>query len=130
MITVAKDVELRRTAQADLPDVMALWNDGRVMSWVGFPEGLGYDKGKIADWYEILQSNSARHHFVVHAEHIGFCGEAYYSVDVSHGRAGLDIKFTPSAQGKGLAAATLMSLIKVVFESELEVNEVWTEPSI
>jgi hypothetical protein len=71
---------------------MALWNDGRVMQWVGFPNGLGYDKEKISKWFDKLQSETNRHHFVVCAESVGFCGEVYYEVDKAHRRAGLDIK--------------------------------------
>ena len=122
-------IVIRYTAEADLPEVMALWNDGRVTKWVGFPNGLGYDAGRIRDWFSELQSNPDRHHFVVHAEGIGFCGEAYYAVDGGHGRAGLDIKFTPEAQGQGLATDALRTLIRLVFESEPGVSAVWTEPS-
>ena len=122
-------VTLRATGEGDLADLMSLWNDGRVMKWVGFPDGLGYDTAKIHEWYGRIQSNSDRHHFVVHAEGIGFCGEAYYAVDRAHSRAGLDIKFRPEAQGQGLATDAQTTLIDLVFEAEPDVEAVWTEPS-
>ena len=122
-------VTLRATGEGDLADLMSLWNDGRVMKWVGFPDGLGYDTAKIHEWYGRIQSNSDRHHFVVHAEGIGFCGEAYCAVDRAHSRAGLDIKFRPEAQGQGLATDAQTTLIDLVFEAEPDVEAVWTEPS-
>ncbi|MCR4404424.1 MAG: GNAT family N-acetyltransferase [Candidatus Acetothermia bacterium] len=122
-------VTIRPTTGADLSDLMALWNDGRVMKWVGFPDGLRYDLEKIRDWYKKLRLDSSRHHFVVHAEGVGFCGEVYYAVDKAYRRAGLDIKFTPEAQGQGLATDALKTLIRIVFESEPEIEAVWVEPS-
>jgi len=122
-------VTIQCTTEADLLDVMALWNDGYVMKWVGFPNGLGYDMEKIRSWFDKLQLNSDRHHFVVHAEGFGFCGEVYYAVNRVHGRAGLDIKITSKAQGQGLAADALKTLIRIVFELEPGIDAVWTEPS-
>ncbi len=121
-------VVIRSTMRDDLADLLALWNDGRVMQWVGFPKGLGYDQTKINTWFEKLQSHPSRHHFVVRANGLGFCGEVYYAVDQVHRRAELDIKFVPAAQGRGLATDALKSLIQYVFETENEVESVWTEP--
>jgi RimJ/RimL family protein N-acetyltransferase len=121
-------VRIRTTTREDLADVAALWNDGRVMQWVGFPNGLGYDEEKMNRWFDALQANADRHHFVVYAESIGFCGEVYYAVDQAHGRASLDIKLVPQAQGQGLATDALKTLIRHVFETEKDVEVVWTEP--
>ena len=122
-------ITIRRTREDDLSDVLALWNDGRVMRWVGFPDGLGYDLKKMRGWFDKLQSDSAVNHFVVHTEYLGFCGEVFYAVDEVHARAGLDIKFIPAAQGQGLATDALKTLIRMVFESEPDIDAVWTEPA-
>jgi RimJ/RimL family protein N-acetyltransferase len=90
---------------------------------------LGYDREAIGKWYERLQREPHRHHFVVFAASVGFCGEVYYAVDREHRRAALDIKFVPEAQGKGLATDALKVLIRHVFETEKDVNVVWAEPS-
>lgn len=58
-----------------------------------------------------------------------FCGEVFYQKDPEHKRAGLDIKFLPEAQGKGLATEALKLLIEYIFETEEEIDAVWTEPS-
>ena len=122
-------VTLSPTTPADLPDLLRLWNDGRVMRWVGFPDGLGYDQAKIEDWFERVQANTCRHHCMVHSPEIGFCGEAYYAADLAHRRAGLDIKLLPEAQGQGLAVDALSTLISYIFETEPDIQTVWTEPS-
>lgn len=122
--------DIRPTAEADLPDLLTLWNDGRVMQWVGFPRGLGYDTERVRDWFRRLKADPTRHHFVVHAEGAGFCGELFYAVDSKHRRAGLDIKFVPAAQGRGLATQALRALIDLVFTSEPQVDAVWTEPAL
>jgi RimJ/RimL family protein N-acetyltransferase len=123
------NIVLRPTSVADLPQLMALWNDGRVMKWVGFPDGLGCDTAAMARWFERLQVTPHRHHFVVIDSVLGFCGEAYYAVDPVHRRAGLDIKLRPEARGGRRAAAALSTLIHLVFAKEADVHSVWTEPA-
>ena len=122
-------VVLRTTTERDLRNLMTLWNDGRVMRWVGFPNGLGYDAERITRWFQRMQDQADRHHFVVRSEPVGFCGEVYYVVDRARARAVLDIKFVPEAQGRRLATDALQRLIRHIFETEPEVNVVWTEPS-
>jgi len=124
-----ENISLRPTAAADLPDVMDLWNDGRVMGWVGFPDGLHQTAESMATWLERVQANPLRHHFVITGSVVGFCGEAYYSMDPEHRRASLDIKLRPEAQGGGRAAAAFRELIQRVFEAESDADVVWTEPA-
>ncbi len=122
-------VTIRKTTRDDLPALMDLWNDGRVMRWVGKPDGLGYDESKMSRWFEKLESDPNRHHYSVYAPGVGFCGELYYAMDGTHRRAGMDCKFRPEAQGRGLATDALKALIRHIFETESEVDIVWTEPS-
>lgn len=122
-------VIIRKTTERDLGDLQKLWNDGRVMKWVGFPDGLGYDRETFEAWLAEVEANPARHHFVIVAPEMGFCGETYYAVDSGHQRASLDIKLIPEAQGKGLATDALRTLIRHVFAVEDGVNSVWTQPS-
>jgi RimJ/RimL family protein N-acetyltransferase len=122
-------IKLRGTTEDDLPDLMALWNDGRVMKWVGFSGGLGYDSERLRTWFSRLQADADRHHFVIRDENSGFCGEAYYAVDRLHKRAALDIKLIPEAQRRGVATDALKTLIAFVFKTETDAGAVWTEPS-
>ncbi len=124
-----KKVILHKTTGKDLPDLVDLWNDGRVMKYAGFPEGLGYNLEKASDWFNKLQKEKNRHHFVVYSKDIGFCGEVYYKIDAKYKRAGLDIKFRFEAQGKGLASDALIALIEFIFKNEPDTDAVWTEPA-
>ena len=132
MTDVADDaagITLRGTSPDDLAALMSIWNDGRVMGWVGFPDGLGYDADDMAAWWDRLSAYANRHHFVIEADGIGFCGEAFFVVDEARRRAGLDIKLRPEARGRGIATRALGMLIERAFADEPAVDAVWTEPS-
>ena len=51
MEILGEQVTLRKTTQVDFDSLMKLWNDGRVMQWVGFPNGLGYDREAVEAWF-------------------------------------------------------------------------------
>jgi RimJ/RimL family protein N-acetyltransferase len=121
------DIAVRETTESDLPDLARLWGDGEVMRFVGFPNGLDYDETALRDWLDAIRGDPTRRHFVLHAEGVGFCGELFYRLDTS-GRAELDVKLVPEAQGRGLATAGLRWLIHRVFSSEPDARLVWTEP--
>lgn len=118
---------VRETTESDLPDLASLWGNGEVMRFVGFPEGLHYHEAALREWLGATRGDPLRRHFVFHAEGVGFCGELFYRLDAS-GRAELDVKLVPGAQGRGLATAGLRWLIDRVFSSEPDAHLVWTEP--
>jgi RimJ/RimL family protein N-acetyltransferase len=117
------------TTDADLAVLGRLWNDGRVMRWVGFPHGLGIDADGLRRWYDELRADENRRHFVIRDRDGEFCGELSYAVDRAHGRAVLDIKLVPEAQGGGIAAYALSWLVEHLFAREPDVEAVWAEPS-
>jgi len=117
------------TGPEDLPDLMALWNDGEVMRWVGFPEGLGYGAEDMAAWWRAVSVDPDSHHFAIRRAEGDFCGEVYYQMERPARRAALDIKLCSWAQGFGIATSALGMLIGVVFADEPEVDAVWVEPS-
>lgn len=119
---------IRATTAGDLADLAALWANGDVMWWVCYPDGLHYDEPGLEEWLRGIEASAVRHHFVIHDEGIGFCGELFYEVDHDTGRAALDVKLVPAAQGRGIATAALSWLVDLVFEREPEVDVVWTEP--
>ena len=123
-------VTLKSTEDCDVPDLMSLWNDPRVMTLLGFPDGVGYTEDSARQWlHDTVECNPNRHHYVAQAEGLRFCGEVHFTVDPEHRRAGLDIKFIPDAQGRGLATDALTTLIDHVFRTQPDVDECWTEPS-
>lgn len=123
------EVTVRRTDRGDLSDLCALWNDGRVMRWVGYPNGLGYELGAVERWFDAIRDDHDRRHCVIRHDELGFCGELYYARDTEHRRAALDVKLVPEAQGRGIATRGLTTLIDLVFECEHDMDAVWTEPS-
>ncbi len=126
--TDAPRVTLKPTSEEDLPLLLKLWNDGRVMKFVGFPNGLGYDESRMLKWFARMKTDPDFRHFVVIAPGVGFCGEVCFRVDRAHRRAGLDVKFMPEARGKGLAQAALGMVIDLAFSTVQDVDEVWVEP--
>ncbi|MGL5406272.1 MAG: GNAT family N-acetyltransferase [Propionibacteriaceae bacterium] len=111
-------LQISPTTAADLPDLLELWNDGAVMLYVGFPDGLGETTESLAAWFHRLEQNrltGLTEHFIIRDDDC-FCGEAYYYIDTDHGHLGrLDIKLTPTARGKGIAAAGLSKAIDEAF---------------
>ena len=121
-------IELRPTSEADLPDLMALWNDGRVMAFVGYPNGLGATPDSMAAWFRRLVADPSRRHRSIHDPHLGFCGEAYVAVDPSHDLAALDIKLRPEAQGRGIASRALQQVLEEIFAGALA-GRAYVDPS-
>lgn len=122
-------IRVRPTTEADLPELVALWNDGRVMRWVGFPDGLGCDLEQARGWWERTSADPDRHHFVIEAAGIGFAGELFYRVEPEARRAGLDVKLLAAAHGRGIASAALAAFCERVWNEEPVVDAVWVEPS-
>ena len=119
---------VRQTTAADLDDVGRLWANGEVMRWVGFPDGLHYDEEELRRWLAWVGESPDRRHFIVLDDEVGFCGEVFSDVDREARRAALDVKLLPAARGRGIATAALAWLVDLVFESEPDVELVWTEP--
>jgi RimJ/RimL family protein N-acetyltransferase len=121
-------ITIRETTAADLPDLVAMWNDGRVMRWVGYPDGLGIDERGAREWFAQLRRDPERHHFVVSTDDLAFAGELYYRVEREHRRAALDIKLRAEAHGRGIGRRALAGLCERVWTNEAEVDAVWVEP--
>lgn len=119
---------MRRTSEADLPDLMALWNDGRVMRFVGFPDGLEATPESMAAWLRRLDADASRRHSSIHAAHLGFCGETFYAIDAAHDLATLDVKLRPEAQGRGIASAALTRVLSEIFDGGLA-GRAYVDPS-
>ncbi|MCL1800501.1 MAG: GNAT family N-acetyltransferase [Promicromonosporaceae bacterium] len=76
------EVTVSPVAEADLPDVLALWNNGEVMKFVGFPDGVGATMDGIERWYaNVVKGRPRSDTFAIHLAGIGYVGEAHYSID-------------------------------------------------
>lgn len=122
-----KRIILKETGPEDLDNIQALWNNGDVMAYVGFPEGLGICSMKVEAWFEGQGRDRSSRHYSIYTEDIGYCGETWYGIDAQHGIAALDIKLMPEAQGRGIAACALSFSIGEAF-SNAGVTSVYVEP--
>lgn len=122
------EITIIETTIDDLDNVVKLWNDGEVMSYVGFPKGLGVTKEQLLNkWINNINVSPKRKHYSIYHELLGYCGESYYSVE-ENGRAALDIKLLPKARGKGIAKKGLEYAIKNAFEIG-KANMVYVDPN-
>ncbi|PKO09872.1 MAG: GNAT family N-acetyltransferase [Chloroflexi bacterium HGW-Chloroflexi-2] len=106
---------IKETSKEDLLNIMSLWNNGEVMSFVGYPQGLGMTLPKLIDWLPWVISKPNRCHYSIYQDEIGYCGETFYHVDEIYQTAALDIKLLPEAQGKGIAEFALRFAIEQAF---------------
>lgn len=122
-------VTIREMQFEDLDNVRALWNDGDVMRFVGFPDGIGVTADDMARWLGwIERGRPRRNHYSVYAEGIGYCGESFYDIDAEHGdAAALDIKLFAKARGRGIAYAALSHAIHAAFDNGAP--RVWVDPN-
>ncbi|MDD3865654.1 MAG: GNAT family N-acetyltransferase [Candidatus Izemoplasmatales bacterium] len=108
-------VKIIETSRADLENVMNLWNDGTVMYYVGFPDGIKITLDKLYKWLEWVIQKPKRCHYSIYADGIGYCGETFYNIDEEHDLAFMDIKLLPIAQGKGIAKIALSYALDKAF---------------
>ncbi|MCL1801277.1 MAG: GNAT family N-acetyltransferase, partial [Promicromonosporaceae bacterium] len=124
------EVTVSPVAEADLPDVLALWNNGEVMKFVGFPDGVGATMDGIERWYaNVVKGRPRSDTFAIHLAGTGYVGEAHYSIDDDDdggGLAALDIKLIPEARGRGVAYRALSHAISEAFANGA--RKVWVDP--
>lgn len=113
------ELTIKETQNEDLENLMNLWNDGDVMKYVGFPNGLNITYEAIERWYLNNHNSSAIKHFSIYEANLGYCGETFYKIDEINDLATLDIKLFKTAQGKGIAMAGLSNTLDLIFEAGL-----------
>ena len=117
---------VKETERADLANVKALWADGDVMKFVGFPDGLHQTDEQMEKWFErISASRPQRNHYSVFEDGV-YCGESFYAIDNATSSASLDIKLFSFARGRGIAAKALSHAIGQAFENGAQ--KVWVDP--
>lgn len=105
-------ININKTRQSDLVFLRDLWNNGDVMQWAGFPNGLGISDEKMASWYERLTASTTSTHFSMYYDE-AYCGETFFEIDGEV--ASVDIKIMPNQQGKGLGSYALTYCMIQVF---------------
>ncbi len=120
-------VEIRETSAADLEEVKALWEDGEVMKFVGFPEGLKQTDEELADWISwIEEDRPGVNHYSIYENGV-YCGESFYNINPESKNCVLDIKLKVSARGRGIASRALKFTIEQAFSNGAEC--VWVDPN-
>jgi RimJ/RimL family protein N-acetyltransferase len=114
-------LEIRPTAESDLPYLMNWWNDPEVMVVVGYPGGLGITEDGVREWYEawVERADPARRHFViVHPPGATPIGEINYrDWDPQKGSARVDLKIgEPGLWGRGLGKDALKAFVAYLFD--------------
>ena len=112
-------VTIRRTLPADLPHLLALWNNGDVMKYVAFPDGLGAVPEAMPDWLSWVESGrpALRDHFSIYDDET-YCGECFYAIDTEHEKlARVDIKLLPQARGRGVGRQGLMHAVRAALHN-------------
>jgi RimJ/RimL family protein N-acetyltransferase len=119
---------IKETDEKDLMNIMNLWNNGKVMNYVGFPNGLGYNQEKIENWYKNIIQTKWFKHYSIYTEKFGYCGETGYGIDnIENENVGLEIKLLPEAQGKGIAEYSIRYVIEHIDKEKIG-KSVWVDP--
>ena len=120
---------IKETKEEDLKNILALWNNGEVMKYVGFPNGLEYNYEKILNWYKKNKEFKFFDHYSIYTEEYGYCGETGYEID-NNGKKniGLDIKLRSEVQGRGIAEYSLRYIIEYLCREE-KIISVWVDPN-
>jgi RimJ/RimL family protein N-acetyltransferase len=123
----SSNIIIKETSNEDLVNIISLWNNGEVMSFVGFPNGLGITTKEMSEWLNWAIAKPGRCHYSIYHNEIGYCGETFYNVDDIYKTAALDIKLIPEAQGKGIAEYALRFAIDQAFQQG-KANRVYVDP--
>ncbi len=110
-------IRIRETEKRDLKALMDMWNDGEVMKFVGFPNGLGMNEAKMDKWYDWIKSQPDTRHYAIIDMDKGFCGETFYSYKDKDAPAVLDIKLMKAARGNHLGNMALSFAIDMLFKN-------------
>ena len=130
-------VLIRPTVQDDLPFLRTLWNDGQVMRYLGYPEGMHVTDEGMAHWWALTpqthgekNNNSsylATPHCMITLLDGTLIGEFDYSVD-NNKRARVDLKLAMKFWGQGYATEALTLALRELFATGAA-DRVMVEPS-
>ncbi len=127
---------LRPTRHEDLPFLQALWNDGEVMRYKGYPHGMHIDAACMEQWWSMTPqartsgtspSPLAPPHCVIELLDGTLIGELSFSIDTQQ-RALVDLKLATAFRGHGYATEILAALLRELFATT-GVQKVVMEPS-
>jgi|GEM_PF-744072 len=119
-------IVIKETSVDDLENILTLVNNGVVMKYVGYPDGLGVSLDDQQKWFKrAIQKPICCHYSIYTLDH-AYYREIFYAID-SHNGGMLDIKLLPAAQSKGIACQALAFVIGMAFEDG-KADRVYVDP--
>jgi ribosomal-protein-alanine N-acetyltransferase len=110
-------LRLRLATVDDADMYLALWTDGRVMRYVGFPKGLRVTREKIVARLEKEADTPFERLLVAERKDTGeVAGECYLHVPDEEGVAGTDVKLLPAHWGNRFGVEIKRALVDFLFE--------------
>ena len=126
-------ITIKKTDETDLKNILGLWNNGEVMFFVGYPDGLGCSMEDMRKWYNTISSGKSFRHYSIYTDDLGYCGETGYALEENeffwNGNCGIDIKLMPMAQGKGIAEYAIRKIIDEMLLEKVKYVSIWVDPN-
>lgn len=128
-------IRIRPTRHEDLTFLQALWNDGTVMRYKGYPSGMHVTEECMERWWattpqshqsDVSLSSLATPHCMIELLDGTPIGEFTYAID-AHQRASVDLKLAQTYWGKGYATEALTIALRELFSTG-SVTKVLVEP--
>lgn len=129
-------IRIRPTRREDLVFLHALWNDGHVMRFLGYPDGMHVtDTGMLYWWNMTPQAQSSDSNYshlspppcVITLLDGTLIGELTYSID-THQRALVHCKLAPDYWGSGYAQEAMTMALRELFATTSAIMAI-AEPS-
>lgn len=129
-------VRIRPVCYDDLLFLRQLWNDGAVMRYHGYPDGMHVTEAGMEHWWSQSQAGQHPHatdgvlaspHCLITLADGTAIGEFSYSIDAQQ-RARVDLRLVPEQQGHGYAVETLRLALCELFATTV-VSKIVVEPS-
>lgn len=108
----SEKINFVRFSDSNRRNIRALWENGLVMRYVGFPDGLGWSQAKFDSMWPSLRDDPKALRLALENNSGRFLGEAMISSPGSDGFCQPDLKLLPEFWGKGLAYEAWQTILE------------------